>query len=311
VTTTAADVVTGLDLSDKTAVITGATSGLGLETARVLASAGATVILAGRGLDRLAIAAETILESASSARLASVDVELGSQESIRAATASLRDGLDRIDLLINNAGVMMTPFGRTADGFETQFGINHLGHFVWTTDLLPLVAAAPGARIVNLTSAGHGIADLDLDDPNWERREYDKFAAYGAAKTANILFTVALDARYAGDGVRSYAVHPGLVATSLGRYMDGDDFAALGTMLSNARSRDARSGKSGGGNRIPLVSPAEGAATQVWAAVAPELADVGGVYLADCGISTAVRSYATDAARAAELWATSELLCAS
>jgi NAD(P)-dependent dehydrogenase (short-subunit alcohol dehydrogenase family) len=305
VTKTAAEIVDGLDLSGRTAVVTGATSGLGLETARVLATARARVVIAGRGADRLAAAAEEVRAAAPDAAIETVELDLGSLESVRVAAADLRSRLDQIELLINNAGVMFTPFGQTADGFETQFGVNHLGHFEWTRQLLPLVTtAAAGARVVNLTSAGHGIADVDLDDPNWQRRPYDKFASYGASKTANILFSVALDGRLKEDGVRSNAVHPGMVTTNLARHMSSDDWAHMTAMMT---SRPGNDGKPR--DPVPLLTPEQGAATQVWAAVAPELADVGGSYLADCGVSKAVRSYALDPERAELLWALSEQLC--
>jgi len=306
VTRTAAEIVAGVDLAGRTAVITGATSGLGLETARVLAAAGAQVVLAGRGADRLAAAADVVHESTPAASVDTVELDLGSLASVRAAAAAISARLDRVDVLINNAGVMFTPFGRTSDGFETQFGVNHLGHFEWTRQLLPLITAgATGARIVNVTSAGHGIADVDLDDPNWEKRPYDKFASYGASKTANILFTVALDTRFRDQGVRSLAVHPGMVTTNLARHMSDTDWETMGAMM---KSRPGNDGKPR--PPVPLLTPEQGAATQVWAATSPELADVGGVYLADCEISPAVRSYALDAERAAALWELSEKLCA-
>ena len=203
---------------------------------------------------------------------------------------------------MNNAGVMFTPFSRTADGLEIQFGTNHLGHFELTRLLAPRLVE--GARIVILSSDGHRMSDVDLDDPNWEQREYDKFAAYGASKTANILHMVELDRRLRGRGVRAYSVHPGVVATSLARHMTREDFASL------MRFEPADPGQQKVDVRRDFLMPEHGAATQVWAAVSKELADVGSVYLADCRVREDVAPYAVDEAHAAELWDLSERLCA-
>ncbi|HTR70609.1 MAG TPA: SDR family NAD(P)-dependent oxidoreductase [Mycobacteriales bacterium] len=304
---TASDVLAGVDLRGRTAVITGATSGLGLESARALASAGASVVLAGRGEERLAHALATVRAAAPDATLAAVELDLTSIAGVRGAARRVREEIDAIDILMNNAGVMFTPFEHTADGFELQFGVNHLGHFEWTRRLLPMIAGRSGGRVVNVSSGGHAIADIDLADPNWERRPYDKFAAYGASKTANILFTVALDARLAAGGVRANAVHPGMVATSLARYMEPGDVERL------MKGRSSAAGASGGAapTRLPVLTPPEGAATQVWAAVADELSDVGGAYLADCAVSPDVKPYAVDPERGEALWRRSEELCAA
>ena len=203
---------------------------------------------------------------------------------------------------MNNAGVMFTPFSRTADGLEIQFGTNHLGHFELTRLLAPRLVE--GARIVILSSDGHRMSDVDLDDPNWEQRVYDKFAAYGASKTANILHMVELDRRLRGRGVRAYSVHPGVVATSLVRHMTREDFASL------MRFEPADPGQQTLDVRRDFLMPERGAATQVWAAVSKELADVGSLYLADCRVREDVAPYAVDEAHAAELWDLSERLCA-
>jgi len=297
------DVLSSADLTGKIIVITGATSGLGLVTARGLASAGATVVLAGRDPQRLRSAAEHITSEIPAAAVETVEMELDSLASVRSAAARLGGRFPRIDVLINNAGVMFTPFGRTADGFETQLGVNHLGHFELTRGVMPLLLNAESARVVNLSSDGHHIFDVDLDDPNWERRPYDKFKAYGSSKTANVLFAVALDARYGDSGVRSFAVHPGTVATSLSRHMSRDDFKAmmgLGTANRQPTGEPAR---------FEIVSAEEGAATSVWAAVSDELSGLGGLYLKECAVSADARPYATDPVRAERLWDISERLC--
>ena len=183
----ALDVVAGIDLSGKTCVITGASSGLGRESARALAAAGARVILAARNTDALDEADRWIHAEVPDAKTATVHLDLTSLTSVRTASEKIREATPVIDILMNNAGVMFTPFSRTQDGFEIQLGTNHLGHFELTRLLTPQLTAAAGARIVILSSGGHVMGDVDVDDPNWEHREYDKFVAYGASKTANIL----------------------------------------------------------------------------------------------------------------------------
>jgi NAD(P)-dependent dehydrogenase (short-subunit alcohol dehydrogenase family) len=295
------EVVEGTSMAGRTCLVTGATAGLGLETARALAAAGARVVLAGRDAGRCAAASAVLRERVPGAALDTVAVDLTSLASVRAAAAEVAGRHDRLDVLVNNAGVMFTPFERTEDGFELQLGTNHLDHFALTRLLTPLLR--PGSRVVNLSSAGHGIADIDLDDPNWQRREYDKFAAYGAAKTANVLFTVELDRRLRDQEIRSYAVHPGTVRTELGRHMDRADVDRMRTMAAAAAGAAPRAGERP--PRMRLVGVEQGAATSVWAATAPELAGQGGVYLADCAISAAARPYAVDPKRAARLWALS------
>ena len=224
---TAMQVVDGVDLTGKTCVITGASAGLGRESARALAATGAHVVLAARNHGALAETEQWVHSEVAHARTSTVTLDLTSLDSVRSASEQIADVAPAIDVLMNNAGVMFTPFGRTADGFEIQFGTNYLGHFELTRLLTPQLLAADAARIVILSSDGHRLSDVDLDDPNWERREYDKFVAYGASKTANILHMVELDRRMRDHGVRAYAVHPGVVATSLARHMTRDDFTTL------------------------------------------------------------------------------------
>ena len=292
---TALQVVEGIDLSGKVCVITGASSGLGRESARALAAAGAQVILAARNADALSEAARWVRAEVPDAQTSTVQLDLTSLAGVRTGAAAIRDIAPAIHVLMNNAGVMFTPFGRTRDGFEIQIGTNHFGHFELTRLLVPQLIAAGNARIVTLSSGGHVMGDVDFDDPNWESREYDKFVAYGASKTANILHAMEADRRLRGLGIRAYAVHPGTVATSLARYMSRSDFSRL---------RQHADGL------LDFVMPEHGAATQVWAAVSPELADQGALYLEDCGVSEAVAPYARDPQRAADWWELSEKLCA-
>jgi NAD(P)-dependent dehydrogenase (short-subunit alcohol dehydrogenase family) len=304
---TAMQVVDGIDLSGKVCVITGASSGLGRESARALAAAGAHVVLAARNRDALAETAQWIQAEAPGARTSTVVLDLTTLSSVRAAVTTIRDVAPVVHVLMNNAGVMFTPFGRTHDGFEMQIGTNHFGHFELTRLLVPQLAAARGARVVMLSSGGHVLGDVDFDDPNWEHREYDKFVAYGASKTANILHAAEADRRLRELGIRAYAVHPGTVATSLARHMSRSDFSQLRKLA--AASGAARGEPTDG--FLDFVMPEHGAATQVWAAVSPELDDRGALYLEDCAVSGTVAPHARDEQRAAELWALSEKLCAA
>ncbi len=301
---TALEVVDGVDLAGKVCVVTGASAGLGRESARALAKAGAHVILAARNRQALDDTEAWIRAEVPGALTSTVELDLTSLASVRSAAEAIGTAAPAIHVLMNNAGVMFTPFGRTAEGFEMQFGTNHLGHFELTRLLIPQLVAAGGARIVTLSSDGHRLSDVDLDDPNWQRREYDKFAAYGASKTANILHVIELDRRLRGQHVRAYAVHPGIVATSLARHMSRDDFTALTQFVpSNPHQEKVDV-------RRDFTVPEYGAATQVWAAVSGDLADVGSVYLADCRIQDDVAPYAVDDAHARQLWDVSERLCA-
>jgi NAD(P)-dependent dehydrogenase (short-subunit alcohol dehydrogenase family) len=268
-------------------LVTGASSGLGLETARVLAEQGAHVVAAVRDPSAAPEGSEVLA------------LDLADLASVRRAASAFLERHDRLDVLVNNAGVMFTPFGRTTDGFELQFGTNHLGHFLLTQLLTPVLLASAPARIVNLSSAGHTMSDIDWDDPNYERRPYDKFEAYGQSKTANILFTIELERRLGPQGVHAYAVHPGMVATNLARHMSRDDLKAF-----LARRRPA--GSEGGGVP-PLLQPEEGAATTVWAATSAELEGRGGLYLADCAVAECA-GYARDPDAARRLWDLSEAL---
>lgn len=299
--------VDGVDLTGKTVVITGASAGLGRESARALARTGAHVILAARNEEALAETETWVREQVPDATLSLVSLDLTSLASVAAAAAEIAELTPAVHVLMNNAGVMFTPFSRTVEGFEIQFGTNHLGHFEFTRLLFPALVAADGARVVVLASEGHRMGDVDFDDPNWEHREYDKFAAYGAAKTANVLHAVELDRRLRDSGVRAFAVHPGIVATSLARHMSAEDFELL-----NNRPRPGRSDEARPSRRLDVTkdftTPEHGAATQVWAAVSADLDDVGGVYLSDCQVGRAA-SYATDPARALTLWDLSERLC--
>ena len=213
---TADEVLEGKDLSGRTALITGGYSGLGKETARAMAAKGAHIILSGRDADKLDDAAQEIAD-ATGAKIETLVCDLASLDSVRKAAKEASERFDKIDLLINNAGVMAPPLKRTAEGFELQFGTNHLGHFLLTNLLMPLVEKGDRPRIVNLSSRAHHLDHVHFDDPNYEKRDYEKWTAYGQSKTANILFSVGLEQRLGDKGIHSYALHPGGIQTNLGR----------------------------------------------------------------------------------------------
>jgi NAD(P)-dependent dehydrogenase (short-subunit alcohol dehydrogenase family) len=299
---TADEVLAGKDLSGRTVFITGANSGLGQETARAMAARGAHVIMAGRDQGKLDEAVAAIHAAHPKAQLDTITVDLGSLESIRASTSRARQRFAKIDLLINNAGVMATPFTHTHDGFEMQLGTNHLGHFALTAELMPLIERGHLKRIVNLSSRGHHFAPVDFDDLNFETRAYDPWVSYGQSKTANILFTVGLEERFAVLGIHAYAVHPGGIQTNLGRHMTPEMTEALMARIT-ARGEDFS------WKTIP-----QGAATSCWAATADALEGHGGLYCEDCHVAEVsdesatdgVRSYAINPSYADRLWKVSE-----
>ena len=208
------------DQKGRVAIVTGSSSGIGYETARVLAEKNATVIIAVRNLKKGNAAADKILEQHPNANVKVTELDLASLESVRKFASEFKNNYSRLDLLINNAGVMMPPYSKTADGFELQFGTNHLGHFALTGLLFDLIKATPGSRIVNVSSTGHAYGNLDFDDLNWEKRSYKKMQAYADSKIANLYFTYELQKRLDQDGENPLvtAAHPGWTATELQRH---------------------------------------------------------------------------------------------
>lgn len=298
---TAEEVLGGVDLGGRNILVTGVSSGLGLETARVLAAHGARVIGAVRDLDKARAAL------AGAPRIELVACDLTSLASVRGCADALVARGDPLDLIVANAGVMATPFGHTADGFEMQFGTNHLGHFVLVNRLAPLLRA--GSRVVSLTSGGHRAADVDLDDPDFERTPYAPMTAYGRSKTANVLFAVEFDRRHRKAGVRAVAVHPGVIDTPLSRHQSPETKAAMIAAINANRPA--------GAPEFSYKTPAQGAATTVWAGVTAAAEEVGGRYCENChvaqvdaaaGSRTGVRPYAVDPERARALWALSEAM---
>ncbi|HET8879700.1 MAG TPA: SDR family NAD(P)-dependent oxidoreductase [Arthrobacter sp.] len=302
---TAAEVVAGVDLHGKTAVVTGGYSGLGLETVRALVSAGARVMVPARRPDH----ARTVLDEAglNEVRVAGLDLaDLGSVRDFAAGflASDFLDGASGLDILINNAAIMASPEQRVGPGWEAQFATNHLGHFTLTNLLWPALAAGGGARVVALSSTGHKLSPVRFDDLNFEGG-YDKWKAYGQAKTANALFAVRLDELGKPFGVRAFAVHPGGIMTELQRHLPREEMIASGWM-DEAGNLNER-----------FKTPAQGAATSVWAATSPQLAGMGGVYCEDCDIAErtqpgspearvrGVDAHAVDRADAERLWAVS------
>jgi NAD(P)-dependent dehydrogenase (short-subunit alcohol dehydrogenase family) len=307
-TSTTEDVLDGVDLSGKRVLVTGVSAGLGVETSRALVAHGADVVGAARDLGKAeaATAAVRAAASASGGSFEIVQLDLASLASVRAcADALLADGRP-FDVIIANAGIMACPQGRTADGFETQFGTNHLGHFVLINRIASLLK--PGGRLVNLSSAGHRFSDIDLEDPSFDHTPYDPWIAYGRSKTANVLFAVEFDRRHRDRGIRATAVHPGGIETELGRYMTPEATEALIASI-NAAQAEA------GAVSFEYKTIPAGAATSVWAGVVADGEAVGAHYCEDChvaeivegdGLRGGVQSYALDPDSAKALWAKSE-----
>jgi NAD(P)-dependent dehydrogenase (short-subunit alcohol dehydrogenase family) len=289
------EVLKGVNLSGKRILVTGASAGLGVETIRALAAHGATVIGVARDLDK----ARRALETAGVKGIELVEADLASLKSVRKAADQILAQKKPLDIIIANAGVMACPQGKTADGFETQFGTNHLGHFVFVNRLVPLLQK--GGRVVVLSSSGHRLSDVSLDDPNFEWTEYVPFIAYGRSKTANALYAVGLDKRLKSRGIRACAVHPGGIMTELARHLSPETLA----QLREGARRD----------NVTYKTIPQGAATSVWSAIVAPADEIGAKFCEDCnvaaineeqGLRRGVRPYAIDPARADALWIKSE-----
>ncbi len=313
-TSTTDDVLSGVNLKGKRILVTGVSAGIGVETARSLAAHGAHVIGAARDLNKAKVATEQVRKDAAAngGSFGLVELDLANLKSVRACADGLLAKGEAFDVVIANAGVMATPFGHTSDGFETQFGTNHLGHFVLVNRIASLIR--DGGRLINLSSSGHRFANVDLNDPNFVRTPYEPFVAYGRSKTANILFAVAFNKRHRDRGVRAAAVHPGGIQTELGRYVES---GWIEKMVEQINQQLAAQGK----GPFQWKSIPQGAATSVWAAVVAPADEVGGQYCENChvgrivsddvtitAISEGVRGYALDAKNAEALWKKSEEL---
>jgi len=299
--TTASEVAEGIDLRGKLALITGGSSGLGQETARVLAERGAHVVLTARAVPKGEAVAAEIRKSTGNSQVEVEELELGSLPNIRAFAERFLARHGALHILVNNAGVMACPFAKTSDGFEMQFGSNHVGHFLMTCLLAPALRNGAPSRIVSVSSRGHHLSPVVFDDIQFERRPYDKWQSYGQSKTANVLFAVGLERRLGSRGVHANGLHPGGIITELGRHLQPEDFEFL-------QKRNTG---------LQFKSVEAGAATSVFAASAPELEGRGGLYLEDCQIAAVndapnalngVKSYALDPQNADRLWEISEKL---
>ena len=311
-TSTTDEVLSGVNLQGKRILVTGVSAGIGVETARSLAVHGAHVVGAARDLTKAEAATAQVRTDAAKrgGSFELVELDLANLKSVRACADALVAKAEPFDVVIANAGVMATPFGHTEHGFETQFGTNHLGHFVLVNRIAALMGA--GSRLINLSSSGHRYSNVDLDDPNFERTPYEPFIAYGRSKTANILFAVAFDERHRERGVRAAAVHPGGIRTELGRYVDP---TRVQSIIEQMNQQLAAEGKA----PFQWKTIPQGAATSVWAGVVAPADEVGGQYCENChvghvvaddviisAISEGVRRYALDSPTAAALWKKSE-----
>jgi NAD(P)-dependent dehydrogenase (short-subunit alcohol dehydrogenase family) len=313
-TSSTEDVLSGTNLHGKRILVTGVSAGIGVETARALAAHGAQVVGAARDLDKAEAATAQVRKdaAASGGSFELIQLDLASLKSVRACADKLVSKGEPFDVVIANAGVMATPFAQTLDGFETQFGTNHLGHFVLVNRIASLIRS--GGRLINLSSSGHRFSNVDLEDPNFEQTPYDPFIAYGRSKTANILFAVAFEQRHRQRGVRAAAVHPGGIQTELGRHLDP---SRLQAMVDQMNQQLAAEGK----GPFQWKTIPQGAATSVWAGVVAPVDEIGGRYCENChigqivpddvsisAISEGVRGYALDLNTADALWKKSEEL---
>ncbi|HBK91909.1 MAG TPA: oxidoreductase [Parvularcula sp.] len=304
---TAAEVVRGVDLSGKSAIVTGGYSGIGVETARALASAGAEVMVPARDVAKAKAALAGVR-----GKITVAAMDLGDLASVEKFARDYAGAHKALHLLINNAGVMASPETRIGKDWELQFATNHIGHFALTAGLLPLLRAANGARIVALSSTGHKITDIRWDDIHFRKGGYDKWVAYGQSKTANALFAIGLDARERANGVRAFAVHPGGIMTPLQRHLQREEMVKLGWIDD--------SGDVSAAAKPFFKSTEQGAATAVWCATAAKLDGRGGLFCEDCDVSElageneprhrTVKAYAVDSASAARLWRETEAMIA-
>lgn len=313
-TSTTEEVLSGINLQGKRILVTGVSAGIGVETARSLAAHSAQVVGAVRDVAKAETATVQVRKDAAAngGGFTLVRLDLGNLKSVRACADELLAKGEPFDVVIANAGVMATPFGHTVDGFEMQFGTNHLGHFVLVNRIITLIRT--GGRLINLSSSGHRFSNVDLDDPNFERTPYEPFLAYGRSKTANILFAVGFDERHRKNGIRAAAVHPGAIRTELARYMDPSRLQAL---IDDINKQLPTEGKP----PFEFKTIPQGAATSVWAGVVAPADEIGGRYCENChvgnvvpddvpitAVSEGVRGYALDSNNAAALWKKSEEL---
>lgn len=301
------EVLEGIDLKGKVVIVTGGYSGIGLETVRALAAAGAAVTVPARDTEK---ANAALAGMPGDIRIALMD--LADIASVKRFALGFASDNTALDLLINNAGVMACPEMRVGPGWELQFGTNHMGHFALATTLLPLIQRTENARVVALSSTGHKLSDIRWDDPNWTDGSYDKWKAYGQSKTANSLFALGMNARLKESGGEAFAVHPGGIFTPLQRHLPTEEMIVLGWLNEQGEISD--------GARAMFKTPSQGCTTTLWAATSPLLDGKGGVYCEDCNIAALsgeqpvryrdVEPHAVDQDSAERLWEMSEKLLA-
>lgn len=303
---TAREVLAGIDLSGRNYIVTGGYSGIGLETVRALVEAGASVTVPARAPEtaRGALAGLPNVEVA--------EMDLADLASVRAFADTWRESGRPLHGLVNNAGIMACPLARVGPGWESQFAVNHLGHFELARQLEPSLKAAGGARVIALSSTAHIISDVHWDDPHFRTHDYDKWQAYGQSKTADALFALGLDRRWAADGVRAFSVHPGGIFTPLQRHLGDEEMIALGWKNADGSLSEAA--------MRMMKNPEQGAATTIWALTSPRLDGLGGLYCEDCDVAQLadensqryqhVRPWACSEAGVERLWAMSETMIA-
>lgn len=304
---TAAEVIKGIDLSGKLAVVTGGYSGIGLETVKALVSAGAEVIVPARDAKKAAGALKGMTKVTTGV------LDLADLASVRKFASSLIASGKPVHLLINNAGIMACPENRVGPGWELQFATNHLGHFVLTTMLAPLLEKAKGARVVCLSSTAHKLSPIRWGDIHFTKEPYNKWVAYGQSKTANALFARELNKRMKKGGVEAFSVHPGGIMTPLQRHLDKEEMIALGWLGPDGEVSEMA--------KAMFKTPEQGASTTVWAATSPLLAGKGGVYCENCNVAelggadaprwAMLQPHACDNEQAARLWAETEKMLAT
>lgn len=304
-TSTGEEVIANKELDGKVAVVTGGYSGIGLETTKALAAKGVKVVVPVRSIEK---AKESLEEVEGDVQSAVMD--LSDLKSVQGFAKGILDEFDRLDLLINNAGIMACPETRVGPGWEAQFGVNHIGHFVLTQTLMPLLTKKTGARVVSLTSTAHKMSDILWDDIQFESSEYDKWQAYGQSKTANALFANALSRRLKETGGLAFSVHPGGIFTPLQRHLPKEEMVMLGWI--NEDGSPSELAKQG------FKTPEQGCSTTLWAATSELLEGVPGVYCEDCNVGTptdnsnpmgryfGVDAHACDDESAERLWEISE-----
>ena len=295
------EVMEGIDLSGKTAVVTGGYSGIGMETTRALVNAGCEVYIPARRTNVAVKELEGILSTENI-----IEMDLASPKSVQTFVDDFSSQINKLDILINNAGVMACPEIRTSEGWELQFAVNQIGHFVLTKGLLPLMEKAEGARLVALSSTGHKISGIRWDDIHFNTSDYDKWTAYGQSKTAGSLLAVEVDKRMKSSGISAFGVHPGGIMTPLQRHLETEEMVVLGWMNEDGQPSE----------RVAKMfkSPTQGASTSLWAATSPQLDGIGGVYCENCDVAKrqddsdknarfiGVADWAVDSEEASRLW---------